>query len=147
VGIFGGSAGGQNAAAAVLFHPEFYKAAVANCGCHDNRMDKASWNEQWMGYPVGEQYSKSSNIDNAAKLGAPLLLIVGEMDSNVPPESTYRFVDALTKAGKDFDFVVIPGANHGAPSPITQRRTADFFQLHLQGIIPPNRNAASGERK
>jgi len=53
VGIYGTSAGGQNAAAAVLFHPEFYKAAVANSGCHDNRMDKASWNEQWMGYPVG----------------------------------------------------------------------------------------------
>ena len=53
VGIYGTSAGGQNAAGGVLFHPEFYKAAVAACGCHDNRMDKASWNEQWMGYPVG----------------------------------------------------------------------------------------------
>ena len=51
VGIYGTSAGGQNAAGGVLFHPDFYKAAVAACGCHDNRMDKASWNEQWMGYP------------------------------------------------------------------------------------------------
>jgi dipeptidyl aminopeptidase/acylaminoacyl peptidase len=141
VGIYGTSAGGQNAAGAVIFHPEFYKAAVANCGCHDNRMDKASWNEQWMGYPVGEQYSKSSNIDNAGRLGGSLMLIVGEMDNNVPPESTYRLADALTKAGKDFDLVTIPGANHGAPSAITQRRLQDFFLLHLAGIIPPNRNA------
>ena len=57
LGVYGNSTGGQNAAGAVLFHPELYKAAVASCGCHDNRMDKASWNEQWMGYPVGPQYS------------------------------------------------------------------------------------------
>jgi dipeptidyl aminopeptidase/acylaminoacyl peptidase len=148
VGIYGNSAGGQNAAGAVIFHPEFYKAAVANSGCHDNRMDKASWNEQWMGYPVGAWYSKSSNIDNAAKLGGNLMLIVGEMDNNVPPESTYRLVDALVKAGKDFDFVLIPGANHGAPSPITQRKLLDFFRMHLQGVMPPDRNSPSarGER-
>ena len=85
VGIYGTSAGGQNAAAGVLFHPEFYKVAAAACGCHDNRMDKASWNEQWMGYPVGPWYSASSNIDNAQRLQGKLLLIVGEMDTNVPP--------------------------------------------------------------
>ena len=72
VGIYGSSAGGQNAAGAVLFHPEFYKVAVAACGCHDNRMDKASWNEQWMGYPVGPQYAESSNIENAGKLRGKL---------------------------------------------------------------------------
>ncbi len=141
VGIYGGSAGGQNAAGAVLFHPEFYKAAVATCGCHDNRMDKASWNEQWMGYPVGPQYSECSNIDNAAKLKGHLFLIVGEMDTNVPPESTMRFVDALIRAGKDFDLLVVPGANHGAPSPVTQRRLQDFFVHTLLGKDPPNRNA------
>jgi dipeptidyl aminopeptidase/acylaminoacyl peptidase len=141
VGIYGTSAGGQNAAGAVVFHSDFYKAAVANSGCHDNRMDKSSWNEQWMGYPIGPQYSESSNIDNAAKLGGHLMLIVGEMDNNVPPESTYRFVDALTKLGKDFDFVMVPGANHGAASPVTQRRLQDFFLRHLQGIESPNRNA------
>lgn len=150
VGIFGTSAGGQNAAAAVIFHPDFYKAAVANSGCHDNRLDKASWNEQWMGYMPPDKiwiksddnwYSKSSNIDNAAKLGAKLFLIVGEMDDNVPPESTMRLVDALVKAGKDFDFLEIPGANHGAGSQITQRRTQDFFVQNLLGKLPPNRNA------
>jgi dipeptidyl aminopeptidase/acylaminoacyl peptidase len=126
----------------VLFHPEFYKAAVANSGCHDNRMDKASWNEQWMGYPVGPQYSECSNIDNAARLKGRLFLIVGEMDTNVPPESTMRFVDALIRAGKDFDLLVVPGANHGAPSPITQRRMDDFFVRHLLDTEPPDRNAA-----
>jgi dipeptidyl aminopeptidase/acylaminoacyl peptidase len=86
-------------------------------------------------------YSKSSNIDNAAKLGAKLFLIVGEMDDNVPPESTLRLVDALIKARKDFDFLEVPGANHGAGSPITQRRTEDFFVQNLLGKMPPNRNA------
>jgi dipeptidyl aminopeptidase/acylaminoacyl peptidase len=141
VGIYGGSAGGQNAAAAVLFHPEFYKAAVANCGCHDNRMDKASWNEQWMGYPVGPQYSESSNIDNAHRLQGRLMLVVGELDTNVPPESTYRFVDALIKANKDFDFILVPGGGHGAGGAYYQRRMQDFFVKHLQGIEPSNRNA------
>src|SRR6185369_13902927 len=117
VGIYGTSAGGQNAAAAVLFHPEFYKVAVANCGCHDNRMDKATWNEQWMGYPVGAHYAASSNIDNAYRLQGRLQLVVGEQDTNVPPESTYRLVNALVQAGKDFEFVMIPNAGHGAGSP------------------------------
>ena len=65
VGIFGSSAGGQNAMAGVLFHPDFYDAAVASCGCHDNRMDKMWWNEQWMGYPIGPHYAASSNVENA----------------------------------------------------------------------------------
>jgi dipeptidyl aminopeptidase/acylaminoacyl peptidase len=144
VGVYGTSAGGQNAAGAVLFHPEFYKAAVANCGCHDNRMDKASWNEQWMGYPVGPWYSESSNIDNAAKLQGHLMLVVGEMDNNVPVESTYRFVDALIKANRDFDLLVVPGGGHGAGGAYGQRRLQDFFVRHLQGIEPPNRNATAG---
>ena len=131
VGVYGNSAGGQNAAGAVLFHPELYKVAVASCGCHDNRMDKASWNEQWMGYPVGPQYAESSNIDNAHRLRGKLFLIVGEMDNNVPPESTMRFVDALIKAGKDFDLLVIPGAGHGMGGSYGQRRMQDFFVRHL----------------
>jgi dipeptidyl aminopeptidase/acylaminoacyl peptidase len=143
VGIYGNSAGGQNAAGAVLFHPEFYKAAVANSGCHDNRMDKASWNEQWMGYPVGPQYAECSNIENAGRLQGHLMLIVGEMDDNVPPETTYRFVDALIKAGKDFDLLVVPNGGHGAGGSYGQRRLQDFFLRHLQGVEPPNRNASS----
>jgi dipeptidyl-peptidase 4 len=136
VGIYGNSAGGQNAAAAVLFHPEFYKAAVASCGCHDNRMDKASWNEQWMGYMPPDKlwdnspdnwYSASSNIDNAHRLQGNLFLIVGEMDTNVPPESTLRLVDALIRADKDFDLLVIPNGGHGMGGSYGQRRMRNFF--------------------
>jgi dipeptidyl aminopeptidase/acylaminoacyl peptidase len=140
VGIYGGSAGGQNSTAALLFHPDFYKVGVSGCGCHDNRMDKASWNEQWMGYPVGPQYGESSNIDNAARLRGKLMLIVGELDTNVPPESTFRLADALIKANKDFDLVVIPGAGHGMGGAYGTRRMNDFFVRHLHGIEPPNRN-------
>jgi dipeptidyl aminopeptidase/acylaminoacyl peptidase len=144
VGIYGTSAGGQNAGGAVLFHPEFYKAAVANSGCHDNRMDKASWNEQWMGYPVGPQYAECSNLENAAKLQGSLFLVIGEMDENVPPESTMRFVDALVRAKKDFELLVVPNGGHGAGGEYYQRRMKDFFTRHLQGIEPPNHNTAAG---
>jgi dipeptidyl aminopeptidase/acylaminoacyl peptidase len=103
VGIFGTSAGGQNAMGALLFHPEFYKVAVSNSGCHDNRMDKIWWNEQWMGWwPVGPQYSESSNVDNAYKLKGKLMLVVGEMDDNVDPSSTFQVADRLEKANKYF---------------------------------------------
>src|SRR5512135_993774 len=90
-------------------------------------------------------YSQCSNIDNAAKLGGKLLLILGELDTNVPPESTMRFVDALIKAGKDFDLLVVPGANHGAASSVTQRRTTDFFVHNLLNEEPPNRNLPGQE--
>lgn len=140
VGVYGTSAGGQNAAGAVLFHPEFYKAACASCGCHDNRMDKASWNEQWMGYPVGPHYAESSNIDNAWRLQGKLMLIVGEMDTNVPPESTLRFADALIKADKDFDLIVVPGMGHSNGGRYGQRRMQDFFVRHLKGEEPADHN-------
>jgi hypothetical protein len=141
VGIFGGSAGGQNSTGAVLFHPEFFKVAVSGCGCHDNRMDKASWNEQWMGYPVGPQYAECSNIVNAHRLRGKLMLIVGEMDTNVPTESTFRLADALIKAGKEFELVVVPGEGHGMGGAYGQRKMQDFFVRHLQGVEPPDHNA------
>ena len=78
VGIYGMSAGGQEAMAAVLHHPEFYKAAYSSCGCHDNRMDKIWWNELWMGYPVDSSYIAASNMENAHLLTRPLMLVVGE---------------------------------------------------------------------
>src|SRR5262245_44591107 len=146
VGITGGSAGGQNATAGVLFHPEFYKVAVAGCGCHDNRMDKASWNEQWMGYPVGPQYAECANAESAHRLRSKLLVIVGEMDTNVPPESTLRVVDALVKANKDFEMLVVPGAGHGMGGAYGSRRQRDFFVRHLHGVEPPDRNAGPPRR-
>ena len=143
VGITGGSAGGQSSTGGLLFHPDFYKVAVSGCGCHDNRMDKASWNEQWMGYPVGPHYAASSNIDNAHRLRGKLLLIVGEMDNNVPPESTLRLADALIKANKDFDLLVVPGGGHGMGGAYGSRRLQDYFVRHLHGVEPPERNGTS----
>jgi dipeptidyl aminopeptidase/acylaminoacyl peptidase len=139
VGIFGGSAGGQNAARALIAHHDFYKVAVADCGCHDNRMDKIWWNEQWMGWPVGPHYEEQSNVTQAHRLQGRLLLIVGEMDENVDPASTMQVVNALIKADKDFDLLVIPGVGHGAAeTPYGNRRRIDFLVRHLHGIEPRN---------
>jgi dipeptidyl aminopeptidase/acylaminoacyl peptidase len=140
VGIYGNSAGGQNTLAGLLFHPEFYKAGVSSCGCHDNRMDKIWWNEQWMGWPLGPEYAASSNVDNAAKLQGRLLLIVGEMDTNVDPASTMQVVNALIKANKVFDLLVIPGAGHGMGGAYGERKMYDFFVRNLLGAEPPNWN-------
>ncbi|UCH13178.1 MAG: DPP IV N-terminal domain-containing protein [Bacteroidales bacterium] len=140
IGIFGTSAGGQSALAALLFHPEFYKAAVSSCGCHDNRMDKIWWNEQWMGYPVGPHYSECSNVVNAGKLTGHLMLIVGEIDDNVDPASTLQVADALIKADKDFELVVLPGKNHTSGGKYGERKRRDFFVRHLLGVDPPDWN-------
>jgi len=140
IGLYGTSAGGQNSLGGLLFHPQWYKAAVSACGCHDNRIDKQWWNEQWMGYPVGKHYDEQSNITNASKLKGKLLLIVGEADQNVPPESTYRVVDALIKAKKIFDFLAVPGMGHGDGGPYGRVKKRDFFVKNLLGIDPPDRN-------
>jgi dipeptidyl aminopeptidase/acylaminoacyl peptidase len=140
VGLYGTSAGGQSTLGALLFHPEFYKAGVSACGCHDNRVDKQWWNEQWMGYPVGKHYDEQSNVTNAAKLQGDLLLIVGEADTNVPPESTYRVVNALIKAQKSFEFLSVPGMGHSDGGVYGRMRKRDFFVKHLIGVEPPARN-------
>lgn len=131
VGIYGTSAGGQNAMGALLFHPEFYKVAVASCGCHDNRMDKIWWNEQWMGYPVGPHYAASSNMENAHLLRGKLLLMVGELDNNVDPASTYQVVDRLVRANKDFEFYMFPGQRHSGGGDYGERKRRDFFMRNL----------------
>jgi len=141
VGIYGTSAGGQNSTGAVLFHPEFYDVAVSSAGCHDNRMDKIWWNEQWMGWPIGPEYAASSNVDHAKNLQGRLLLYVGEMDTNVDPASTMQVVNALIRANKTFDLLVQPGANHGSGGTYGERRRFDFFMKHLRGLDAPNWNA------
>ena len=140
MGLYGVSAGGQNALGGLLFHPEFYKVAVAGCGCHDNRMDKIWWNEQWMGWPLGPEYGAASNVDNAAKLEGKLLLVLGELDTNVDPSSTMQVVNALIKAGKDFDLLVVPGAGHGLGGDFGTRKMYDFFVRHVLGQKPPDWN-------
>jgi dipeptidyl aminopeptidase/acylaminoacyl peptidase len=147
VGIYGGSAGGQNSMGALLFHGDFYKVAVSYAGCHDNRMDKIWWNEQWMGWPIGPQYAASSNVDHAHLLDGKILLIVGELDTNVDPSSTLQVVNALMKANKNFDFLMIPGAEHNAGrggeyAEYGERKRFDFFVRHLLGQNPPEWGAA-----
>ncbi len=137
VGIYGTSAGGQNALGGLLQHGDFYRAGVADCGCHDNRMDKIWWNEQWMGWPVGPHYAEQSNVTLAPKLHSKLLLMVGEMDNNVDPATTMQVVNALIKADKDFELFVSPGSGHGvAGTPYGKRRLQDFFVRTLLGVEP-----------
>jgi dipeptidyl aminopeptidase/acylaminoacyl peptidase len=149
VGIYGGSAGGQSSLGGLLFQPDFYKAAVSYAGCHDNRMDKIWWNEQWMGWPIGPQYSASSNVDNAYRLRGDLLLVVGELDTNVDPSSTMQVVNQLIKHNKPFDLLVVPGANHPAgrgndpTAPYGDHKRNDFFVRHLLGVNPPAWNTTS----
>ena len=143
VGIFGTSAGGQSSMGALLFHPEFYKVAVSNSGCHDNRMDKMWWNEQWMGWPIGPQYAASSNVDNADKLQGKVLLVIGEMDTNVDPASSLQVVNAFVKAHKHFDMLYIPGQNHGVGILSDEHYRDDYFVHNLLGVEPPDWNQVS----
>ena len=140
VGIYGGSAGGQNAMRALIAHSDFYSVAVADCGCHDNRMDKIWWNEQWMGWPLDASWDESSNSVQAHRLSGKLLLVVGEIDQNVDPASTMQVAAALVKAGKDFELLVMPGTGHGAAeTPYASRRRAEFLFRHLRADRPSPR--------
>ena len=141
VGIYGTSAGGQSALGALLFHPEFYKAAVSASGCHDNRMDKIWWNEQWMGWPIGPQYAESSNVDNAYRLQGKVQFVVGEMDTNVDPSSTMQVVNQLIKHDKDFELLVVPGMGHGNGGAYGEHKRFDFFVRNLLGVTPPDWSA------
>ena len=137
VGIFGGSAGGQNTAHALLRHGDFYRAGAADCGCYDNRVDKLWWNEQWMGYPIGPWYAANSCATDAANLRGRLFLTVGESDSNVDVKCTYDLRDALLAAGKQdhFELHVVPGAGHGAcERPDMRAKRLRFF---IDQLRPP----------
>jgi len=132
VGVVGGSAGGQNAVRALIDHADVYSVAVADCGCHDNRMDKIWWNELWMGWPVDEAYERSSNVADAHRLRGKLMLIVGALDENVDPASTLQLSAALVRSGIDHELVVLPGAGHGAAeTPYGSRKRLEFLRRHL----------------
>jgi dipeptidyl-peptidase 4 len=133
VGIYGGSAGGQSAMRALIDHHDLYKAAAADCGCHDNRMDKIWWNEQWMGWPIDDSYKLSSNTEHAHRLKGNFLITWGELDTNVDPASSMQVVHALIKADKDFEMLIIPGGGHGVgESSYAARKRLEFFQKHLK---------------
>lgn len=138
VGIFGFSAGGYDSARAIFLYPDFYKVAVSASGNHDHRLDKADWNEKWMGYPVGPQYQAQSNLEIAHQLQGKLLLVVGELDHNVPPAASLQLLDRLIKANKDFEFFIMPNKQHYLETdPYFIRRRWDFFVRHLLGATPP----------
>jgi dipeptidyl aminopeptidase/acylaminoacyl peptidase len=133
-GIYGTSAGGQDALRGLLDHGDFYQAGIADSGCYDNRMDKIWWNEQWMGWPVDDSYVRSSCVADAHLLRGKLLLMAGEMDKNVDPASTMQVVNALVKAGKNFELFIMPGQGHGVLSTdYGRQRLKDFFERTLGG--------------
>ncbi len=137
VGIYGHSAGGYDAAHALLTHPEFYSVAVSSAGNHDHGMAKAWWPEQYMGMP-GKHYQEQSNLTLAKNLQGKLLLMHGDMDNNVNPASSQRFAAELIKANKDFELVLIPNKNHGmSDHPYFIRKRWDWFVTHLLGETPP----------
>lgn len=134
VGIFGHSAGGYDAARALIAFNDCYKAAVSESADHDWRMEKAWWPEMYAGWPVDSVYSLQSNVTNAAKLKGNLLLIHGGIDENVNPSATFKLSEALIKAGKDFDLLIIPSARHGYPLEYwdyVRMKTWKFFVKHL----------------
>ena len=138
VGIYGASAGGYGAARAILAHPDFYQVSVAWAGNYDHRTDKSSWNERYMGIEVGEHYEEQSCCHLARNLKGRLLMMHGDMDENVHPSSLIQLVDALIKANKDFDMLIIPNATHGhGNSPYVVRKRWDYFVEHLLGLEPP----------
>ena len=137
VGVYGHSAGGYDAAHALLTHPEFYKVAVSSAGNHDHRMDKAWWVELWMGYPVEEHYVEQSNVTLAKNLEGKLLLVHGEVDDNVNPAATLQLVDALIKADKYFDMLIMPNRSHGLGGDYFTLKRWNYFVEHLLGVKPP----------
>jgi dipeptidyl aminopeptidase/acylaminoacyl peptidase len=146
VGVYGHSAGGYDAAHALLTHPEFYRVGVSSAGNHDHRLDKAWWNELWMGFPLGDHYREQSNVTLAHRLEGRLLLAHGDMDENVPPSETMQLADALIKANKDFDLLILPNRNHGfGTDPYFVRRRWDFLVRHLWGVEPPRGYAVGGQ--
>ena len=97
-----------------------------------------------MGWPVGPEYEEQSNVTNAYKLKGKLLLTVGELDRNVDPASTLQVVDALIKANKNFEFLLVPGGSHGVgETPYLKRKRMDFFVKSLLHRDPPGREAMS----
>ena len=140
VGITGQSAGAFAAARALLMYPDFYNVAVATSGNHDNAVNLAMWAEHYHGDVSAEGKQAISNSALAANLNGKLLLIHGELDDNAHPYMTLRLVDALIKADKDFDLILIPGAEHAliGRQHYFLRRTWDYFVRHLHGTEPPS---------
>ena len=142
-GIYGHSGGGFATAAAMFRFPDFFKVGVSQAGNHDNRVYEDDWAEKWQGL-LQKNADGTTNYDNQANqlvahnLKGKLLLAHGSMDANVPFYSTLLVVDALIKANKDFDLIILPNRGHGFGSePYMVRRRWDYFVRHLLGADPP----------
>ena len=142
-GIYGHSGGGNATATAMFKYPDFFKVGVSQAGNHDNRIYEDDWAEKWQGLLVKKadgtsNYDDQANQNHADKLKGKLLLAHGTMDTNVPYYSTLLVVDALIKANKDFDLIVLPNRGHGfGNEPYMVRRRWDYFVKHLLGAEPP----------
>lgn len=142
-GIYGHSGGGYAAAGAMFRYPDFFKVGVSQAGNHDNRCYEDDWGEKWQGLlrrnPDGtDNYESQANQNFAGNMKGKLLLAHGTMDSNVPPYNTLLLVDALIKANKDFDLLLLPNRGHGfGNEPYMVRRRWDYFVRHLLGAEPP----------
>jgi len=139
VGIFGHSAGGYDAGHAVLAYPDFYKVAVASSADHDHRMEKAWWPEMYMGWPVDSAYHLQSNITMAGNLRGKLLITHGGIDDNVNPSATFKLADALIKADKQFDMLILPSQRHGYRGEFRNyfvKTRWNYFVEHLLGEEP-----------
>ena len=139
VGIFGHSAGGYDAGHAVLQFPDFYKVAVASSGDHDHRMEKDWWPEMYMGWPVDSAYHNQSNITMAGNLKGKLLLVHGALDENVNPSATFKLAEALVKADKEFDMLILPSQHHGYMGKYGEyftKKRWNYFVEHLLGAKP-----------
>jgi dipeptidyl aminopeptidase/acylaminoacyl peptidase len=138
VGIFGHSGGGFMSARAMFMYPDVYKVAVASAGNHDQRGYLAIWGESYHGMPSGNNYEAQANQSLAANLKGKLLLMTGDLDDNVHPMLTMWVADALIKANKDFDLMIVPNSNHGSAGDLYfQRRRWDYFVRNLMGAEPP----------
>jgi dipeptidyl aminopeptidase/acylaminoacyl peptidase len=145
VGMYGHSGGGNATAAAMFHYPDFFKVGIAESGNHDERDYEDDWAEKWAGLEVKNpdgtsNYDSQANQNYAKNLKGHLLLAHGTMDDNVPPNNTLLVVDALIKANKDFDLLLIPNVPHGygPASQYMMRRRWDYFVRYLAGDLPPN---------
>lgn len=143
VGIYGHSGGGFMSTAAMLVYPDFFKVAVSSSGNHDNSIYNRWWSEKHHGVKetIGDKgdttfiYSIEKNPDLAKNLKGHLLLTTGDIDNNVHPANTIRMANALIKANKRFDLLLLPGQRHGYGD-MTEYffwRMADYFTQHLMG--------------
>jgi dipeptidyl-peptidase 4 len=143
VGIYGHSGGGFASTKAILKFPEFYKVAVSSAGNHDQRGYIAGWGELYNGLLEGDNFVAQANANLAGNLKGKLLLATGDMDDNVHPALTIQMADALIKANKDFDLIILPNTNHmtSMMNAYFIRRSWDYFVRNLGGNEPPREYA------